>query len=88
MRSPSGGNGKPKRSCSACHQPVPKPTSMRPPDTWSAVSASLARTAGARNVTGETSVPSRMPSVTAASAQIVPQASSAPPRSGRSSTEW
>jgi hypothetical protein len=51
---------------------------MRPPETWSAVVASLPRTDGWRNEAGETIVPRRSVLVRAASALIVPQASSAP----------
>ena len=51
---------------------------MRPPDTWSAVQATLASSDGCRNVAGDTMVPSRMRSVYAASAVSVAQASSEP----------
>ena len=50
---------------------------MRPPETWSAVAAAFASSAGARNVAGETSVPKRSVVVRAASAAIVVQASCA-----------
>ena len=51
---------------------------MRPPETWSAVQATFASSDGWRNVAGETIVPSRMRSVTAASAVTVAHASSEP----------
>ncbi len=51
---------------------------MRPPETWSAVTASFAKTLGCRNVVGETSAPRRSFVVMAASALIVPHASSDP----------
>ncbi len=68
------------------HQPAPIPTSTRPPETWSAVTAAFASTAGWRKVAGETIVPRRSFTVVALSAVIVPQASSEP-RSRRSSTD-
>ena len=71
-------NGKPYALCSISDQPVPSPSSIRPPEMWSAVVASLASTDGCRNDDGETIVPSRNVLVCAASAQIVPQASSEP----------
>ena len=51
---------------------------MRPPETWSAVTASFASTDGWRKLDGETIVPRRSVVVRAASALIVPQASSEP----------
>ena len=54
------------------------PSSTRPPETWSAVTTIFARFAGWRNVTGDTIVPRRIRSVTAASAEIVAHGSSAP----------
>ena len=57
MRSRWDGNGKPYARCSASNHPVPIPRSMRPPETWSAVTTSLASTEGWRKVAGETSVP-------------------------------
>ena len=86
MRSPSGGKGKPYASCSGSLQPVPIPTSTRPPETWSTVATTLASSDGCRKVAGETSVPRRTVLVTAASAARVAQASSEP-RSPRPSTE-
>ena len=50
---------------------------MRPPETWSAVAAAFASSAGSRKVAGETSVPKRSVGVRAASAAIVVQASCA-----------
>ena len=50
---------------------------MRPPAISFAVIDAFARTAGGRNVTGETSVPSSSRVVCAASAGITAQASSA-----------
>ncbi len=78
MRVPIDGNGKPCARCSRSSQPVPMPSSMRPPEMWSAVTALRASTEGWRNVAGETSVPSRSCEVIAASAHSVPQASSEP----------
>ena len=54
------GNGKPYAVCSSAFQPAPRPSSTRPPETWSAVAAAFASSEGWRNVTGETSVPSRI----------------------------
>jgi hypothetical protein len=75
---PSGGKGKPYAACSRSCHPAPSPTSMRPPEMWSAVMASLARFDGCRKVAGETIVPSRNEEVTAARPHTVPHASSAP----------
>ena len=55
------------------------PTSTRPPEMWSTVTAARASTDGCRNVTGETSDPSRSFVVTAASPASVVQQSSEPP---------
>ena len=41
-------NGKPYAVCSISDQPVPSPSSIRPPEMWSAVVASLASTDGCR----------------------------------------
>jgi hypothetical protein len=54
------------------------PSSTRPPEIRSTVVAALARTAGSRNVTGETIVPRRRRSVLAASAPRRVQASFEP----------
>ena len=81
MRTGVSGNSKPWARCSPSCQPAPSPSSTRPPDTWSAVTTILASTDGCRKVAGETSVPSRMRLVRAASAARVAQASS-DPRSG------
>ena len=62
------------------------PSSIRPPEMWSAVTAFFASTEGWRNVAGETSVPSRSDDVIAASAHIVAHASSEP-RDSSPSTE-
>ena len=75
-RSPNGGNGRPNFRCSVSCQPVPSPSSTRPPDRPSATSASFASTTGGRNVTGETMVPSWIRFVTAASAHSTPHTSS------------
>ena len=53
------------------------PRETRPPEISYAVSEAFARTAGSRNVTGETSVPSSIVEVRAASAGITAHASSA-----------
>ena len=58
----------PKRSCSGTNQPAPKPSSSRPFETWSSVTAICAIRAGWRNVFELTSTPTRMRSVRAASA--------------------
>ena len=71
-------NGKPIAVCSTSDQPVPIPSSIRPLETWSAVVTSFASTDGCRKEVGDTIVPSRSDVVRAASALIVPQASSAP----------
>ena len=76
-RSCIGGNGKPNASCSASIQPVPIPSEMRPPEISFAVAEAFASTAAGRKVTGETSVPSSIRSVRAASAGSTVQASSA-----------
>ncbi len=78
MRVRSGGKGNPCARCSASFQPVPMPSSTRPPEMWSAVTALRASTEGWRNVAGETSVPSRSRDVIAASADSVAHASSEP----------
>ena len=54
------------------------PSSTRPFEMWSTVVASFASTDGWRKVTGETSVPSRIVLVTAASPASVAHASSEP----------
>ena len=71
-------NGKPNERCSPSCQPAPMPSSTRPWLTWSAVVAERASTEGWRNVAGDTSVPSLIVLVSAASALIVLQASSEP----------
>ena len=81
------GNGKPNASCSASIQPVPIPSETRPAAISFAVAETFARTAGARKVTGETSVPSSTRVVCAASAGSPPRhpAPVAPRRSGTDS---
>ena len=79
MRVLMSGKGKPYAACSSSFQPVPSPSSTRPPEMWSAVTASFASMDGWRKVAGETSVPSRSADVTAARPQIVPHASRAAP---------
>ncbi len=64
--------------CSSVHQPAPMPISTRPPEISSTVAADFASTDGRRNVTGDTSVPSRIRSVSAASAASSAQASVEP----------
>ena len=63
------------------------PSSARPPEIRSTVTALFASTDARRNVTGETIVPSRIRSVRAASAASTAQVSSDPsrgsPRSAR-----
>ena len=86
IRSFMGGNGKPWARCSSTFQPVPTPSSIRPPEMWSAVTAFLASTAGWRKVAGETSVPSRTVDVIAARPHSVAHASS-DPRDASPSTE-
>jgi hypothetical protein len=63
------------------------PSSIRPPDVWSAVTTDLASTDGCRNDVGETIVPSRIREVTGPSAASVPHASSEL-RSVRDCTDW
>ena len=75
MRSPKGGNGKPKLWCSSSYQPAPSPSSTRPPEMWSTVVAAFASSEGWRKVTGDTIVPSRMRELRAAIAASVVQAS-------------
>ena len=69
---------KPFSRCSRSYHPAPMPTSTRPPETWSTVSAWRASTLGCRKVAGDTIVPMRIRVVTTASAASVAQASSAP----------
>ncbi len=59
-RSPVGGNGIAYAACSPSYQPAPSPSSTRPPLIASACATWIARGPGKRNVTGVTSVPSRM----------------------------
>ena len=80
-------NGNPNARCSPSCQPAPRPSSTRPLLTWSAVTTSRASTDGWRNVAGETSVPSLIVVVSAASALIVLQASSEPAL-GLPSSDW
>ncbi len=72
------GNGKPWVRCSSSHQPAPNPISTLPSLTRSTVTAAFVRTAGSRNVTGETMVPIRIVSVDAASAESIVHASDDP----------
>jgi hypothetical protein len=48
VRLPRSANGTPMASNSSSSQPTPMPSSMRPPDRWSRVASSLARTTGLR----------------------------------------
>ena len=66
----------PKASCSRSNQPPPRPSTARPPETWSSVVASLAIRPGLRNVVDDTSRPSRTRSVRTATAASVAQPSS------------
>ena len=68
-------NGNPYVRWSFGNHPAPSPSSTRPLLTWSAATAIFAITLGWRKVTGETSVPRRIRSVLAASADSVAQAS-------------
>ena len=76
----------PAARCSPSNQPMPSPSSARPPETWSTVVTMRPSTEGCRKVTGVTIVPSRRRSVTAASAASVAHASSEP-RSPAPTTE-
>ena len=58
-RSPVSGNGMPYAACSRSFQPAPRPSSTRPPLIASTCATAMASGPGSRNVTGETSVPSR-----------------------------
>src|SRR5436305_713871 len=71
------GNAKPYARCSRSIQPVPSPSSMRPPAMWSTVATAFASSPGSRNVAGETSVPKRSVVVRAASPASVVHASCA-----------
>ncbi len=66
----------PKASCSRPNQPPPSPSTLRPPDTWSSVVASLAMSPGFRNVVDDTSSPRRTRVVSDATAASDAQPSS------------
>jgi len=83
-RSPRPGNGIPYAVCSASYQPVPRPSSIRPPLIWSTCATEIASGPGSRNVAAVTSVPSRMRLVCRASPASVTQASVGPGRPGLS----
>ncbi len=57
----------PYARCSASNQPVPSPSSTRPPDIWSTCATATASGPGRRNVADVTSVPSRIRDVSRAS---------------------
>ena len=65
-RSATGGSGRPIASASAASYPAPIPNRARPPDSTSSVVTAFTSSAGGRNVTAVTSVPSRTRSVRAA----------------------
>ncbi len=77
-RSPTGGNGMPYAACSASNQPVPRPSSTRPPLIWSTPATLIASGPGSRNVAGVTSVPRRILDVSRARPARVIQASDEP----------
>ncbi len=77
-RSLVDGNGMPNAACSRSYQPAPRPSSTRPPLIASACATWIASTPGRRNVTGVTSVPSRIRLVSRPSAARVIHASVEP----------
>ena len=64
-RSGAAGRGSRGSGAPRSHHPAPMPSSTRPLEIRSTVVAAFARTAGSRNVTGETIVPRRRRSVLA-----------------------
>ena len=74
----STGSRTPYAVCSASYQPAPRPSSTRPPLIWSTCATLIASSPGLRNVTGETSVPSRIVDVSRASPASVIHASVGP----------
>src|SRR5215470_15725912 len=74
-RSPMGGKGMPKASCSRWYHPVPRPSSARPPLISSTLATIVASRPGRRNVAGVTREPSRIRTVSRASPASVVQQS-------------
>ena len=64
--------------CSASNQPVPRPSSTRPPLIWSTCATVMASGPGSRNVAAVTSVPSRIRLVSTARAASVAHESVGP----------
>ena len=73
-----GGKGMPYAVYSCSYQPVPRPSSTRPPLIWSTWATVMARTPGSRKVPAVTSVPRRIRLVSRASPARVTQASVGP----------
>ena len=71
------------RPCSASNQPVPSPSSTRPPDIWSTCATAIASGPGRRKVAEVTSVPSRIRDVSRASPARVTYESVGPGSPGR-----
>ena len=61
IRSPIGGSGMPKGTCSPSNQPAPRPSTNRPPVAWSRTVAAFASSTGWRNVFDSTPWPTRTP---------------------------
>ncbi len=64
--------------CSPSYQPVPRPSSTRPPLIWSTCATLIASTPGSRKVPAVTRVPRRIVEVSRASPASVTQASVGP----------
>jgi hypothetical protein len=77
-RSATGGNSMPNDRCSVSNQPLPSPTSTRPPLMASTVATVSASIPGWRKVADDTIVPSRIRDVSRASPASVTQASVEP----------
>jgi hypothetical protein len=88
MRSPIGGNSKPRPACSDSFHAAPMPRRARPWEITSSVVTIFASNAGLRYVTPVTSVPSLTFDVCAASADSVVYASSIGSVSGPTPRIW
>ena len=66
LRAPRCSHGTPSASNSSRSQPTPRPSSTRPPESWSSVASSFASTSGLRWGTMRMQVPSRMVGAAAA----------------------
>ena len=78
----------PKARISSTTEPQPMPSSKRPPEAWSRVTASRASTAGCRNESQRTSEPTRSCSVWPASHALVIIASNIGELSAPGGARW